>query len=173
MVSMGWLVDEFVVRWIVSMNWKIVTTMVNFSQFNWLRWSTFSGHPSGRWKHPHRTSHICHLLAPPVFSQQLQFVSQDFGTCILSLSSQVPALCLAHRNSWILLVRCHRLAYCDGSLRRRKVVVCPYHIPTLRTSSTPWFCGYRRHTPLPPPRKIIPGRTDIQANSGRSKRTLS
>ena len=38
-----------------------------FSQFKWLRWSTFSGHPSGRWKHPHRTSHICHLLAPPVF----------------------------------------------------------------------------------------------------------
>ena len=67
MVSMGWLVDEFVVRWIVSMNWKIVTTMVYFSQFKWLRWSTFSGHPSGRWKYPHRTSHICHLLAPPVF----------------------------------------------------------------------------------------------------------
>ena len=36
-------------------------------QLKWLRWSTFSGHPSGRWKHPHRTSHICHLLAPPVF----------------------------------------------------------------------------------------------------------
>ena len=30
MVLMGWLVDEFVVRWIVSMNWKIVTTMVIF-----------------------------------------------------------------------------------------------------------------------------------------------
>ena len=27
----------------------------------------------------------------------------------------------------------------------RKVVVCPYHIPTLRTSNTPWFCCYRGH----------------------------
>ena len=26
--------------------------------------------------------------------------------------------------------------------------MCPYNIPTLRTSSTPWFCGYRRHTPF-------------------------
>ena len=83
-----------------------------------------------------------------IFSQQLQFVSQDFGTCILSLSSQVLALCFAQRHSWILLVQCHRIAYCDGSTRRRKVAVCPYHIPTLRTSSTPWFCGYRRHTPF-------------------------
>ena len=27
------------------------------------------------------------------------------------------------------------------------VIVCPYHTHTLHTSLTPWFDGYRRHTP--------------------------
>ena len=28
-----------------------------------------------------------------------------------------------------------------------EVLVCPHHTPhTLRTSTTPWFCGYKRHT---------------------------
>ena len=31
---------------------------------------------------------------------------------------------------------------------KRRVVVCPSHISTLRTSNTPWFCGHSRHTPF-------------------------
>ena len=39
-----------------------------------------------------------------------------------TLRSQVSALCFTHRRSRILLVQCHRLAYCDGSTRKGKVV---------------------------------------------------
>ena len=73
-----------------------------------------------------------------IFSQQIHFVSQDFGTCILSLSGQVSALCFVHKHSWILLVQCHRLAYCDGRTRWRKVggVAVPHsyaaHLKPLR-----------------------------------------
>ena len=72
--------------------------------------------------------------------------SQDCGIC-LSAAAQVSALCFAHRRSWILLGQCYRLACCDGSTRK-KVIVCPHHTHTLRTSDTPRFCGHRRHTPF-------------------------
>ena len=45
-----------------------------------------------------------------------------------TVNGTVLSLCVLQRQYW-----------------ERKVVVCPYHIPTLRTSSIPWFCGYRRH----------------------------
>ena len=62
----------------------------------------------------------------------------------LSLNRQVSALCIAHRHSWILLVQCHRLAYCEGSIREGKLL-CVHTTSPLRTSNTPWFCGWRRH----------------------------
>ena len=77
----------------------------------------------------------------------MTFVSQDFGIRILSLSSQVSTLCFAPRLSGILLVQCHRLACRDGSTQRGRLF-CLFHMSTLRTSNTPWFCGYRRHTPF-------------------------
>ena len=33
---------------------------------------------------------------------------------LLALSGQVSALCFALKHSWMLLVQCYRLAYCDG-----------------------------------------------------------
>ena len=56
---------------------------------------------------------------------------------------------LPHRHSWhsvigAVLSPCVLQRQCS----ERKVVVCPYHTQTLRTSLTPWFCGYRRHTPF-------------------------
>ena len=123
-----------------------------FLQFEWLRWSTFSGHPSGRWKHPRRTSHIfvtfLHLQS---FSQQLQFVSPDFGICFLSLSSKVPwfvfrAQAFLNRS---LLVQCHPSCALRRQYSEKKSCWC------VRTTfqrcapqATPWFCGYRRRTPF-------------------------
>ena len=61
--------------------------------------------------HKPQLSHSCTATA---------FVSQDFCICILSLRSQVSALCFAHRHSGILVVQCHRFAYCDASTRNKE-----------------------------------------------------
>ena len=132
---MGCFVEDFVVRWVVEVDWKIAPTMVHFSQVKWLRWSTISGHPSGRWKH---TDHRCHIFC----NCTITCVSQDFGIYILSLSSHVIADILLKKS-----VQCHRFACCNGSTRKRKVVVCPDQIShTAHLKHAVIFGGYKRQT---------------------------
>ena len=98
-----------------------------FSQVKWLRWSTISGHPSGRWKH---TDHRCHIFC----NSTITFVSQDFGIYIFSLSSHVIADIL---DFFLCSVIALRVA--TAVLGKGKLLCVQTTSPTLRTSNTPCF----------------------------------
>ena len=107
------------VHWLSFRGAKLSTTVRGCEKF-----ST----PCGHWKgslgrYPHRTNRTC-LPAPPVLSHFNIGQVKTLAICSASVL-QVFALCLAHRHSWILLVWCCRLAYCDGSTPKGKSL-CPY-----------------------------------------------
>ena len=77
-----------------------------------------------------------HSAIVQVQTSAFAFSLQSSGLCFvfraqtfLNTVGAVSSPCVLRRQHW-----------------ERNVVVCPYHISTLRTSNTPWFCGYRRHT---------------------------
>ena len=147
-VSMWRLVYEIVVGWSLGNGLTDSHHDGYFPQLEWLRWSTMSGHPSGLWKHAHRTNHMCHLLAPPVLVTAITMCkSRLWHLHFLLLWSGLCALCFAHRHSWNLVgAVASPVRGATAVFGEEKLLVCPCHVPTLRTSSPPWFCGYRRHT---------------------------
>ena len=69
----------------------------------------------------------------------------------LQLILQLSSLCFCVSRTYMLgFCWCRVLSPCV--LRRQyseeEVVACPHHFPTVHTSHTPWFCGYRRQTHL-------------------------
>ena len=85
------------------------------------------------WQHPHRTNRTC------VSCTSCFFLSQQYWTFAFAFGPQWAGLCFVFRAQIFL-----NLVGVTAVLGR--VLVCPYHIPTLGTSNTPWFCAYRRHT---------------------------
>ena len=139
----GWWANSW---WDESCQWtERVSPRWLFSQFKWLRWSTFSGHPSGRWKHPHRTSPHLSPSCTSSFITAITFVSQDFGICILSLSGQVSALCFVRKDilesCWCSVIA---LRIVTAVLGEEKLLCV--HTAFLRCApqATQWFCGYRK-----------------------------
>ena len=145
---MGWLVDEFVVRWIVSMNWKIVTTMFIFHSLSDsddpLQADIRAGGENTRTA---QATFVTFLHLQLFHSKyicksrlwHLHFILQWSGLCfvfcaqtILNPVGAVSSPCVLWRQNSV-----KKSWWC---VRTTFLRCAP--------QATQWFCGYRRHTPV-------------------------
>ena len=129
-VSMGWLVDEFVVGiYRGSGNNKFTMTSSNVEvPLMTHRWRT----PQWGVKTP--IPHKPHLSSCKSSFCHGNVVQVKTPACCSLSAVQVSALCFL------------AFAYCNGSTRKGKSLCA--HTHTLHCERTPWICGYGRHTPL-------------------------